>query len=144
MRRATLFYFCVLPFVFFTSCGVSDAEHVADLYHDKLDAKDYTYIVDNLVDEEILAETGKEAWLGLFDYMDKTWGAIKSRKKETGFNSHYNNGETSVELNYSSEHDLIPVMYERLYLIKKDKDFKLTGILVNESKENLEAAASDF
>ena len=143
MRGYLTLLFQVSILLLLTGCSTGDAELVADTFHEKLDAKAYKYIVDNLVDEEILEDTGEEAWFDLFSFIDETWGTITSRSKDTGFNSSYNNGETSVQLNYTNLYG-DKTVYERLYLINRDKEYKLTGILVNESKAGLEEAAADF
>lgn len=135
--------FAVPVFFLLAGCGVGAAEDVAKKFHEKLDAGEYAFIVQNLIDPGILEETGEQQWVDLFEFIEERWGKVSSREKDTGFESHYDDGITSVKLDYTAKYGEVTV-YERLYLADYGDGFKVTGILVNESKSDLERQSQDF
>ena len=79
----TLFFFLILGTM--SSCGVGEAEDIGEEFHKRLDAQDYDYIVNNMIDSEALAVTSKDAWFSLFSDMQANWGTPTKREKDTGF-----------------------------------------------------------
>lgn len=136
-------FFSLLFIAVMSSCGVGDAEKIADQYHEKLDAKEYDYITENLIDTEILKSNDKKQWLDLFEYIHSYWGELTSRSKNTGFDSQYKNGTTTVTLNYTNDYEGKTV-HERIYLVKRNDVFRITGILMNENLRKLEEQAANF
>lgn len=137
----SIFYVFVL--LCFTSCGVGEAEDIAAEFHKKLDAGDYQYIVENLVYEETLIETGEEAWYGLFEAIETRWGKATSREQDFGFESNTSNGITRVKLDYTTIFGSKTV-YERIFLADKGDGFKVTGYFLDESKSALNEAAGNL
>lgn len=132
-----LLFFCCIQL---SSCGVNDAENFADLFHAKMDAGEYQYIVDHMIDEEGLRIDSKEQWLAFFEQSEITWGKAQSRETNFDFQSEYNNGITSVELNFEVQYPS-KKMYERLYLVDRGEGFKVSGFFLNETLEGLNQSA---
>lgn len=118
------------------SCGVNRAKEFAEEFHAKLDAGDYEYIVDNMVSEEGLEVDGRDAWLNVF-YSFDTFGALKSREKDSGFNSQTNNGTTEVTLHYTCEYENVGTLYEKIIMIDHGDGFQIEGYAFNQDKEKL-------
>jgi hypothetical protein len=129
--------------VLITSCGVGPAEETADEFHKKLDAGEYDYIVDNLIDKETLDQTGEEVWYNMFDQIEALWGKAKERKQDFGFKSNIINGVTSVQLDYVVEFEGYTV-YERMFLVDRGQGSKISGVFMNENKATLEATAGSL
>ncbi|MBL7897550.1 MAG: hypothetical protein JNJ99_03360 [Crocinitomicaceae bacterium] len=142
MKRNFLVILTILT-VIVTSCGVGPAEETADEFHKKLDAGEYDYIVENLIDEEILNQTGPEVWYNMFDQIEALWGKAKERKQDFGFKSNMNNGVTTVQLDYVVEFEGYTV-YERMFLVDRGKGSKISGVFMNEDKATLEAQAGSL
>lgn len=137
------FLLIVLSSLILSACGVGEAENIADEFHARLDAKDYTYIVKNLVDSETLAETGEDAWYNLFDQMELNWGPVSERDQNYGFKSRYNDGITQVQLDYENKYGSKTV-YERIFLADRGEGFKISGIFLNENKAEMERQAGEL
>jgi hypothetical protein len=137
----TLFFFLVLATM--SSCGVGEAEDLGDEFHKKLDEKDYDYIVNNMIDSEALAVTSKDAWYALFTDMQANWGTPIKREKDTGFKSNYNDGITNVQLDYTLTFDS-KIIYERIFFADRGDGFKITGLFLNEDKDDLHEQAGEL
>lgn len=120
------------------SCGKGAAEELAAEFHQKLDQKEYTYIVEHLIDPVTLEETGDGQWYSVFEYVEANWGTAESRDENFEFESSYNNGISSVELNYTVQYKS-QTMYERIFLVDRGDGFKVSGFFLNETKEGLDA-----
>jgi hypothetical protein len=137
----TLFFFLILATM--SSCGVGEAEDLGEEFHKKLDSKDYDYIVNNMIDSEALAVTSKDAWFALFTDMQANWGTPVKREKDTGFKSNYNNGITNVQLDYTLTYDS-KIIYERIFFADRGDGFKITGLFLNEDKDDLHEQAGEL
>jgi hypothetical protein len=120
------------------SCGVGAAEDFVAEFHKKLDAKEYDYIVENMLDPETTAESGTAQWYEMFYYIESTWGIAESRDEAFDFQTNTSNGITSVELNYTVKFKALTI-YERIFLVDRGSGFRISGLFMNESKEGLEA-----
>lgn len=136
-----LFFFLILATI--SSCGVGAAEDLGEEFHKKLDAKEYDYIVDNLIDQEALAVTSKDAWFSLFTDMQANWGTPTKREKSTGFKSNYDDGITNVQLDYTLTYDSRTI-YERIFFSDRGEGFKITGLFLNEDKDALNEQAGEL
>lgn len=126
-----------------SSCGVGEAEDIGEEFHKRLDAQDYDYIVDNMIDSEALAVTSKDAWFSLFSDMQANWGTPIKREKDTGFKSNYDNGITNVQLDYTLTFDS-KIIYERIFFADRGEGFKITGLFLNEDKDDLHEQAGEL
>ena len=133
----------VIPFILL-SCGVGDAELMMDEFHKKLDAKEYGYIVENMIHADVINETGEEAWFKLFEDIEAFWGTPVSREKETGFQSKYDNGVTRVKLDYELNYEGNKKVFERVFLADSGDGFKITGLFLNSDKSKLEKEAGNL
>lgn len=122
--------------ILLTSCGIDEAEKVADEIHEKMDTHDYTHIIDNLCDEDLVNMEGPE---GLMDFflLVESWGKVTSRTKDMGFNQSTKNGTTTVKLNYTLENDM-GIMYEGLVLVNRGSGYKLLTIVLNTKKSEVD------
>jgi hypothetical protein len=137
----SLFFFLILATI--SSCGVGEAEDIGEEFHKKLDAQDYDYIVNNMIDSEALAATSKEAWFSLFADMQENWGTPSKREKDMGFKSNYDNGITNVQLDYTLTYDS-KIIYERIFFADRGDGFKITGLFLNEDKDDLHEQAGEL
>ncbi len=126
-----------------SSCGVGEAEDIGEEFHKRLDAQDYDYIVNNMIDSEALAVTSKDAWFSLFSDMQANWGTPTKREKDTGFKSNYDNGITNVQLDYTLTFDS-KIIYERIFFVDRGEGFKISGLFLNEDKDDLHEQAGEL
>lgn len=140
MKR-TLFLLLILCLIL-TSCGTAEAEHAADQFHEKLDAGDYEWIVDNMIYEEDLEVTPRESWLAFFELVE-SWGKITNRQRVLGFSNKINNGVTTSKLSYTFDTPL-GFMYERIVLVDRGKGFKLLMISMNQKESVVEADTAGY
>ena len=112
------------------ACSTEEAEKLADEYHKKLQAEQDEYIVDHLVDPEQLSLDGRDAWLGLFDLVH-SWGKITNVTKSMGFHKNYNNGVTTVDLDYELEFEPRLTVQEKISLIDRGDGYKVWGVEYN-------------
>lgn len=130
--------------VLFNSCGVNQSEKTADEFHQKLDAGEYDYIVNNLMHEDAINQLGEDTWYGIFYEIEARWGVAKSREKDFGFESKTDNGVTRVKLDYTCTYPEKTV-YERMFLASSsDGGYKIFGLYLNENKEQLHQIAGDL
>ncbi|MGV6861695.1 MAG: hypothetical protein ACWA41_07970 [Putridiphycobacter sp.] len=134
--RKKIFIF-ILPLLTLISCGVGDAEKVADQYHDLMKSESYETIVNDYISEDGLEITPKREWLNIFKAI-KSYGKIVSIEKISGFNTHMNNGITTVTLRYEYQFKSSKILYERLILTRSSGDnFMIAGIGFNENLDKL-------
>jgi len=136
--RKSIFIFSLILLTGLTSCGVGAAEDFMDEFHKKMDAKEYDYIVENMLDPDAIAAMGTAQWYEMFQYIESTWGVAESREEAFDFESNTKNGITYVELNYTVHFKSL-TMYERVFLVDRGSGFKLSGYFINESQEGLNA-----
>ena len=132
----------LLPILFIgllilSSCGVKDAEKVADSFHSKMKNKEYNEIVTSMISEAGLNETPKEHWVQHFKNMETVYGNIKSIDKLSGFNTNTTNSVTLVTLKYKYNFDSGKSLYEQLMLEDKGDGFKIRGLQTNEDENKL-------
>lgn len=141
MRRFP-FILIVLTALVFGSCSTEKAEEIADEFHQKLDEKDFDYIVNNLVD--LQGDATEDDWYGFLDLVD-SWGPQLNRTKEIGFNKKINNGITSVKLSYTFELEELGLVYERLVLVDRgDGEYKIFTATMNSDESIVEAETADY
>ena len=133
--------FTILSLV--SSCaGVDKAEKKADEYHEKLDAQDYDYIIDNMCDDMLIEDASEEGMMDFF-LLVESWGAQTNRTKDSGFSIKTNDDYTTVKLNYTFENN-IGTMYEGLILIDRGEGYKMLTILYNENKSVIDNELADY
>ena len=126
-----------------SSCGVGEAEDIGEEFHKRVDAQDYDYIVNNMIVSEALAVTSKDAWFSLFSDMQANWGTPTKREKDTGFKSNYDNGIINVQLDYTLTFDS-KIIYERIFFVDRGEGFKISGLFLNEDKDDLHEQAGEL
>lgn len=141
MRRLPFILLALLAFVL-GSCSTEDAEKVADEFHQKLDARDFDYIVNNLVD--LQGDATEDDWHEFLELVD-SWGPQSNRTKDVGFNKKINNGITSVKLGYTFELEELGLVYERLVLVDRgDGKYKVFTAIMNSDESIVEAETADY
>ena len=140
MKRIPLLLLFITALVF-TSCGSGAAQKVADEFHQKLDEKDYEYILDNLLDAG--DEVGRESFAAFFEVVD-SWGEQKNRKKKLGFSSKIINGISTSKINYSFECDGIGVIHESIVLRDVGEGYKVFVIKMDTDESAVTNATSEY
>lgn len=136
------FIFCSLvSLLLASSCSTEAAEKTADLFHQKLDAKDYDYIINNLVDYEGGATI--EEWENFLNLLD-SWGPQKNRSKQFDFSKKTQNGLTTVKLSYTFEVEKLGLVHERLVLVKREEGYKLLIVSMNSDEAAVEQETQGF
>lgn len=137
MRKLRYYPFFIVLFLL-TSCGIDNAEIVANDFHAALMDKSFEKITDELISDEGLEITPKKDWIDLFEKLHEK-GKIKSIEKEEGFKSSVKNGITTVTLYYKIKFKGSKNLYEKIILTKKGKDgeFKVAGISFHENIDKL-------
>ncbi len=119
------------------SCGVGDAEKVADQYHNNMKSKNFQSIVDNQLSMDAIAITPVEQWLDLFNQV-VSMGELKKIEKLSGFNSSINDGVTTVVLRYKYDYaGDTQDLYEKLILVKDGGEFEIAGAAWNVDLDQL-------
>ena len=113
------------------SCGIGNAEKVAEQYHNNMKNKNFQAIIDGQLSMDATEISPKEQWLDLFNQV-MSMGKLKKIEKISGFNSNINNGVTTVVLRYKYDfagdtQDL----YEKLILVKDGEEFEILGAAWN-------------
>ena len=110
------------------SCGVGDAEKIADQYHQNMENHSFETIVNQQLSEEAISITPKAEWLDLFSQV-MGLGDLKKIDKVSGFNSKMNNGVTTVILRYKYDFEGdVEDLYEKIILVRNGGDFKINGM----------------
>ncbi len=136
MRKLPLFLILLILTV---GCSNKEAEQVADEFHAKMDAGEYDYIVENLVDKETVADGN---WDNFFAII-ASWGPQKNRKNVSNYNFNTRNGVTTVKLSYTFEVEGYELMHERLIMVDRDGSYKVLlvamntdeSVVINDTKE---------
>jgi len=124
-----------------SSCSTDKAELVADDFHQKLDEGDYDYICDNIIDSEA-DESLPDNFREFFAQVD-SWGPQSNRNKSIGFSKKYNNGVTTVKLDY--EFDVTDYhMYESMVLVERTDGYKVFMCVMNSDKATVDAKTSEY
>jgi len=136
--RKLRYYSIFIILILFTSCGIDNAESVANEFHTALMDKDFEKITDELISDEGLEITPKKDWIDLFEKLHEK-GKIKSIEREEGFKSSVKNGITTVTLYYKIKFKGTKNLYEKIILTKegKDSDFKVAGVSFHENLDKL-------
>ena len=132
----------ILPLLFLVAtlsgCGFGNeaekAEKTVEQFYTLLAEKDYDKAME-MVDEESLAITPYENWKEIL-VQKETLGKFKGYKKEVGFNTHYNNGVTTVDLNYTCNFSKTK-LHEHFTLAKRKEGFKILLYEYNIDKSKL-------
>jgi len=137
MRKLTLLF--LLP-IFVLSCSNNEAEKVADQFNAKMDAGEYDYILDNLVDKETITDG---EWENFFAVVS-SWGPQKNRKNLSNYNFNTRNGVTTVKLSYTFEVEGYELMHERLIMVDRDGTYKVSLVAINTDESVVINATKDF
>jgi len=125
------------------SCTNGEDEKAADQFHEKLDAGEYEWIVDNLVYPEDLVQYNTRAeWMAFFELV-QSWGPIINRKAQWGFSTKVQNGVTTSRIGYEFDNDK-GHFYERLVLVDRGEGFKLLVIAINTDEATVERQTAGF
>lgn len=139
MKTIKLLGFIALSVITF-SCSTEQAEKVADEFHQKLDERDYDYIVNNLAD---LEDVTKDEWHGFLSIVDG-WGPQTNRVKESGFNKKIDNGIERVRLSYTFDIPEIGKVYERIVLVERPEGYKIRTVLMNSDESIVIKGTEEF
>lgn len=136
-----LFLFLGLTLVI-SSCSTEDAEKAADEFHAKLNEGEIDYIMDNLVSIDESAVEDVEAFRYALE-IAHSQGTHENREKSSGFNKSYNNGQTTVKLNYTFTTGGQKI-YERLVMVKTDEGYKVLVFAMNPDEAVVEEYTSNY
>jgi hypothetical protein len=129
-------YLVAVSFVMF-SCGIGDAEKIADQYHNNIKEGNFQNIVDHQLSMDAIAITPKEEWLNLFNQVSNL-GELKKIEKVSGFDSNMKNGVTTVVLRYKYDFaGNIEDLFEKITLVRDGGDFEIAGVAWNNDLEKL-------
>jgi hypothetical protein len=123
------------------SCSTEDASLVADDFHKHLDAGDYDYICNNLVDSEA-DSTFPDVFRNFLEVVGG-WGPQTNRVKEPSFNKQYKNGLSTVKLAYSFDVDGIH-MHERIVLVSRADGYKIILCNMNQNEQTVIDASEHY
>ena len=138
-----IFLLNILFLLVFSGCqAVGNAERIADEFHEKLDAHDHDYIIDNLIDPESLESEGEDSWRGFLELIS-SWGEMTDRTSSSGFNYKSNNGISTVKLEYTFNTDL-GFVYEALVLVDRGDGYKVMIASMNSDKAAVDEYTKDF
>lgn len=118
MRTKFLFLFLGLGLIL-TSCSTEGADKVADEFHDKLNAGEIDYIMDNLISWGESSEDEKNSFRSALESVHAQ-GQHENRKKTSGWNKSMQNGVTTTKVSYTFETNG-ETIHERLVLVELDE-----------------------
>jgi len=132
----------ILPMLFitlaFSGCGftedASKAQTYVDDFYSYLSEKDYDKAMD-MVDEDSKKITPEDEWLKILTQKENL-GKFIGYEKDMGFNTHYNNGVTTVVLNYTCKYEEMDV-YEKFTMVKRGDVYKIMSYEYNTDKSLL-------
>ena len=139
--KKSIFFFLGILFIL-GSCSTEAAEKVADEFHKKLDAGEVDYIVESLVDHEGSSDENLEEFRDFLTGVVRM-GDQKNRQQTSGFSKKYNNGVTTVKLNYTFEVDG-EIVYERLVLVDRDNGYKILMVTMHPDESYVEEFTEDY
>ena len=123
--------FIVVSLFLLNGCGLSEskkeAQSSAKIFHKSMMNHDHASMI-KMIHPEGLKVTPEEQWLQIFEDMDE-FGEIQSIKQKPSFHSSYENGVTTVELNYTIEFEA-ETFNEQLILQKESETFKIKGFFI--------------
>jgi hypothetical protein len=132
-----IFSFLFLALIF-TSCSIGEtsveAQSIAEEFYGYLSDKNYDKAME-LVDEESKTATAEGQWLMVLSQKEG-YGKFLGFEKDIGFNTNYNNGTTTVKLNYKCDYEKF-TLYERFVMVKRGNLFKIMFYEYNTNKSNL-------
>ena len=88
-----------------------------------------------LVDEESKTATDGDQWLMVLSQKEG-YGKFLGFEKDIGFNTNYNNGTTTVKLNYTCDYEKF-TLYEHFVMVKRGNLFKVMFYEYNTNKSLL-------
>jgi len=132
----------ILPMLFiattFSSCGIgedsAEAQTFVEEFYGYLSEKDYDKAM-SMVDEDSKKITPQDEWLKILTQKESL-GKFNGYEKSMGFNTHYNNGVTTVELNYTCNYEKMEV-YEKFTMVKRGDVYKIMSYEYNTDKSKL-------
>lgn len=136
-----LFLFLGLSLVM-SSCSTEDAEKAADEFHSRLNSGEIDYIMDNLVSIDETDQDGVDAFRYALE-IAHSQGEHENREKTSGFNKSYNNGQTTVKLNYTFTTGGQKI-YERLVLVKTDNGYQVLVFAMNPDEAVVEEYTANY
>jgi len=136
------FSFVLIFTLLLSGCSTGEAEKAADQFHEKLDAHDYDWIINDFIYNEDLEAYSADEWRFFFTDLE-SWGKMKNREQTFGFSTKINNGVTTCKLSYSFDCDLGKI-YERLILIDRGEGYKLMALVLNKNEAEADRLTSDY
>ena len=132
----------IIPILFiattFSSCGIgedaSEAQAYVEEFYGYLSEKEYDKALD-MVDEDSKKITPEEEWLKILSQKENL-GKFNGYEKGMGFNTHYNNGVTTVVLSYTCTYEEMKV-YEKFTMVKRGDIYKIMSYEYNTDKNML-------
>ena len=132
-----IFSFLFLAIIF-SSCSIgetsAEAQSIAEEFYGYLSDKNYQKAMD-LVDEESKTAAASDEWLAVLSQKEE-YGKFLGFEKDIGFNTNYNNGTTTVKLNYTCDYEKL-TLYERFVMVKRGNLFKIMFYEYNTNKSDL-------
>ena len=132
-----IFSFLFLAIIF-SSCSIgetsAEAQSIAEEFYGYLSDKNYDKAME-LVDEESKTATDGDQWLMVLSQKEG-YGKFLGFKKDIGFNTNYNNGTTTVKLNYTCDYEKF-TLYEHFVMVKRGNLFKVMFYEYNTNKSLL-------
>jgi len=128
--------------VLLTSCSTSEAEAVADEFHERLNKGEIDYIMDNMVQFGESPQETKDTFRGALEYVHGM-GPHEKRKKDIDFDKKINNGVTTVKLSYTF-YIGEQLIYEKLVLVDSDGPYKILAFAMNPDEALAEAYVAEY
>jgi hypothetical protein len=134
--------FALISTLLLGGCGTGAAEKAADQFHQKLDARDYDWIVNDFMYAEDLEAYPADDWRAFFVDLE-SWGKMKNREQTFGFSTKVNGSITTCKLSYSFDCDLGKI-YERLILVDRGEGFKLLALVLDKNEAEADRLTADY
>jgi hypothetical protein len=140
MKKLLIPVICSFLFlaIIFSSCSIgetsAEAQSIAEEFYGYLSDKNYDKAME-LVDEESKTATDGDQWLMVLSQKEG-YGKFLGFEKDIGFNTNYNNGTTTVKLNYTCDYEKF-TLYEHFVMVKRGNLFKVMFYEYNTNKSLL-------
>jgi len=140
MKKLLITVICSFLFlaIIFSSCSIgetsAEAQSIAEEFYGYLSDKNYDKAME-LVDEESKTATDGDQWLMVLSQKEG-YGKFLGFEKDIGFNTNYNNGTTTVKLNYTCDYEKF-TLYEHFVMVKRGNLFKVMFYEYNTNKSLL-------
>jgi len=140
MKKLLIPVICSFLFlaIIFSSCSIgetsAEAQSIAEEFYGYLSDKNYDKAME-LVDEESKTATDGDQWLMVLSQKEG-YGKFLGFEKDIGFNTNYNNGSTTVKLNYTCDYEKF-TLYEHFVMVKRGNLFKVMFYEYNTNKSLL-------